>query len=122
MSKHVKKTLHLDKFKDVPKSKSPLRKLVTSTTSDKHTLNITESNKIALSAYDDKRYYLSNGVFSYAYGHYKTVQKEKKHQERNLKSYIQMNEREIIGELTEQLDSEIEETFLHLILGSGKLL
>ena len=73
--KHVKKTLHHDNFKDVLKSKSPLRKLVTSITSDKHTLNITESNKIALSAFDDKRYYLSNGVRSYAYGHYKIGQK-----------------------------------------------
>ena len=69
VSKHVKKTLHHNKFKDVLKSKSPLRKLVTSITSDKHTLNITESNKIALSAFDDKRYYLSDGVRSYAFGH-----------------------------------------------------
>ena len=62
MSKHVKKTLHHDKFKEVLKSKSPLRKLVTSITSDKHTVNTTESNKIALSAFDDKRYYLSDGI------------------------------------------------------------
>ena len=62
VSKHVKKTLHHDRFKDVLNSKSPLRKLVTSITSDKHTLNITESNKIALSAFDDKRYYLSDGI------------------------------------------------------------
>ena len=77
VSKHVKKTLHHDKFKDVLKSKSPLRKLVTSITSDKHTLNITESNKIALSAFDDKRYYLSDGIRSYAYGHYKIGHKRK---------------------------------------------
>ena len=67
VSKHVKKTLYHDKFKDVLKSKSPLRKLVRSITSDKHTLNITESNKIALSAFDDKFYYLSDGIRSYAY-------------------------------------------------------
>ena len=84
VSKHVKKTLHHDKFKDVLKSRSPLRKLVTSITSDKHTLNITESNKIALSAFDDKRYYLSDGIRSYAYGHYKIGQKQKKRQERTL--------------------------------------
>ena len=111
VSKHVKKTLHHDKFKNVLRPKSPLRKLVTSITSDKHTLNITESNKIALSAFDDKRYYLSDGVRSYAYGHYKMGQKQKTHQERTLKSYIEMNGREIIGDLAEQLDSEIEETY-----------
>ena len=108
VSKHVKKTLHHDKFKDVLRSKSPLRKLVTSITIDKHTHNITASNKIALSAFDDKRYYLCDGVGSYAYGHYKISQKQKKHQERTLKSYIEMNEREIIGDLAEQLDSEID--------------
>ena len=111
VSKHVKKTLHHDKFKNVLKSKLPLRKLVTSITSDKHTLKITESNKIALSAFDDKRYYLSDGVRSYAYGDYKIGQKQKKHQEKTLKSYIEMNERETIGDLAEQLDSEIEETY-----------
>ena len=77
VSKHVKKTLHHDKFKAVLKSKSPLRKLVTSIISDKHSVNITESNKIALSAFDDKRYYLSDGISSYAYGHYKIGHKRK---------------------------------------------
>ena len=62
VSKHVKKTLHHSKFKNVLKSNSPLRKLVTSITSDTHTLNITESNKIALRKFDDKRYYLSDGI------------------------------------------------------------
>ena len=85
VSKHVKKTLHHDKFKDVLKSRSPLRKLVTSITSDKHALNITESNKIALSAFDDKRYYLSDGIRSYAYGHYKIGQKQKKTPGKNSK-------------------------------------
>ena len=77
VSKHVKKTLYHDKFKDVLNSKSPLRKLVTSITSDKHTLNLTESNKIAFSAFDDKRYYLSDGISSYACGHYKIGHKRK---------------------------------------------
>ena len=47
VSKHVKKTLHHDQFKDVLKSNSPLRKLITSITCDKHSINITESNKTA---------------------------------------------------------------------------
>ena len=111
VSKHVKKTLHHDKFKDVLKSKSPLRKLVTSITSDKHTLNITESNKIALSAFDDKRYYLTDGISSYAYGHYKIGHKRKQTLEKPLKSYIEISECETTRDLTEQLDTEIEETF-----------
>ena len=112
VSKHLKKTLRHDKFKDVLKSKSPLRKLVTSITSDKHTLNITESNKIALSVFDDKRYYLSDGICSYAYDErYKIGQKQKKHPKRTSKSYIEINERESIGDLAEQLHSEIEETY-----------
>ena len=111
MSKQVKKTLHHDKFKNVLKSKSPLRKLVTSITIDKHTLNITESNKIALSAFDDKRYYLSDGIRSYAYDHHKIGQKKKEPREKALKSYIEKNEREAIRDLNEQLDSEIEESY-----------
>ena len=58
----MKKTLHHDKFKVVLKSKSPFRKLVTSITNDKHKLNKTESNKIALSEFDDKPYYLVDGI------------------------------------------------------------
>ena len=111
VSKHVKKTLHHDKFKEVLKSKSPLRKLVTSITSDKHTVNITESNKIALSVFDDKRYYLSDGISSYAYGHYKIGQKRKQPSEKPQKSYIEISECETARDLTEQLDTEIEETF-----------
>ena len=34
-----------------------------------------EVNKIALSAFDDKRYYLADGIHSLAYGHYK-IQKD----------------------------------------------
>ena len=32
-----------------------------------------EMNKVSLSAYDDKRYILDDGITSYAYGHYKTL-------------------------------------------------
>ena len=77
VNKHVKKSIHHDNIKNLLTSKSPLRKLATSFTSDKHTLNITESNKIkiALSAFDEKSYYLSDGLRSFAYGHYKISQK-----------------------------------------------
>ena len=86
VSKHLIKTLHQDKFKDVLKSISPLRKLLTSINSDKQTFNITESNKIAFSAFDDKNYYLSDGICSYAYGHYKIGQKQKKNIRKELLS------------------------------------
>ena len=40
--------------------------------SQKHNLYTMTMNKISLSAYDDKRYILKNGIDSYAHGHYRT--------------------------------------------------
>ena len=37
----------------------------------KHNVYTMTVNKISLSAYDDKRYLLDDGITSYAYGHYK---------------------------------------------------
>ena len=51
VSKHVIKSLHHDEFKNVLKLKSPPRKLVISIASDKHTLDITEPNKIAFECF-----------------------------------------------------------------------
>ena len=62
-------------------------------------------------AFDDKRYYLSGGISSYAYGHYKTGHKRKQPLEKPRRSYIEISERETTRDLTEQLDTEIEETF-----------
>ena len=107
----MKKTLHHDKFKDVLKSKSPLRKLVTSITSNKQKINITEVNKIALSAFDDKLYYLSDGTGSYANGHYRIGHKQKKPSGKTLKSYIEMKESETIRDIAKQFDSEIKEIY-----------
>ena len=41
--------------------------------SERHNLNTVRANKIALSAYDDKRYILSDGISTLPYGHYRTV-------------------------------------------------
>ena len=41
--------------------------------SERHILNTVRANKIALSAYDDKRYFLSDGISTLPYGHYRTV-------------------------------------------------
>ena len=41
--------------------------------SERRILNTVRANKIALSAYDDKRYILSDGISTLPYGHYRTV-------------------------------------------------
>ena len=41
--------------------------------SEEHNLNTVRANRIALSAYDDKRYILSDGIFTLPYGHYRTA-------------------------------------------------
>ena len=38
--------------------------------SSKHQIYTMELNKVSLSAYDDKRYILEDGISSYAYGNY----------------------------------------------------
>ena len=84
VSKHGKKTLHRDILKDVLQSKSLLRNLVTSITSNRHLLNISEFKKIAfnvfddkihtrvykiaLSVFDDQCFCLSYGILSHGYG------------------------------------------------------
>ena len=85
VSKHVKKTLHHDKFKRVLQSRNPIRNVMNSITTDRHNLYIKEANKFALCAFDDKRYNLSDGICSYAYGHYKIGQKQEKTSGRNTK-------------------------------------
>ena len=42
--------------------------------SDHHVLSSYEINNTSLSCFDDKRYILPDGITSYAYGHYKTLQ------------------------------------------------
>ena len=38
----------------------------------KHNVNTIQVNKICLSAFDNKRYLLDEGISSYAYGYYRT--------------------------------------------------
>ena len=39
--------------------------------SDRHQLGSYELNKVSLSCFDDKRFLKKDGIYSYAYGHYK---------------------------------------------------
>ena len=41
--------------------------------STNHVLNTVEMTKVCLSAYDDKRYILDDGIKTLAYGHRKTL-------------------------------------------------
>ena len=75
VNRAVKNTLHHDLFRDVLKSGSTIRKPMLSMRSKLHSVFVTEVNKIALSAFDDKRFYLADGIHSLAYGHYK-IQKD----------------------------------------------
>ena len=46
--------------------------------SDKHILHSVRQNKATLSAYDDKRYILNDGISTLPHGHYKIIQSKRK--------------------------------------------
>ena len=74
VQKCVKKTLHHDLFNDVLSSKGNIRKNVTQIQSQRHQLLVTQINKFVMSAFDDKRFILEDGIQSFAYGHYSLEQ------------------------------------------------
>ncbi len=71
VTKSVKKTLNHDLFKNVLTTATHIRKRMRTLTSDKHEIVITEVNKLALTAFDDKRHILEDGITTVAHGHYK---------------------------------------------------
>ena len=70
VAKSVKKTLHHDLFKKCLLSKEQVTKTMFQLKSVNHQIVVNSVEKIALSAFDDKRYILNDGIASLAYGHY----------------------------------------------------
>ena len=74
VQKCVKETLHHDLFNDVLSSRGNIRENLTQIQSQQHQLLVTQINKIVMSAFDDKRFILEDGIQSFAYGHYSLEQ------------------------------------------------
>ena len=69
--KHIiENNLKHDEYKKVLDIVSRMTHIMKMIRSYDHVLNTIEVNKITLSAYDDKRYILKDGITSYAYGYY----------------------------------------------------
>lgn len=75
IQKRVSKTLKLDEYKEVLETAGKLFHKMTAIRSKNHTINMIEYNKVSLSAYEDKRYMLEDGITSLPYGHYKIPKK-----------------------------------------------
>ena len=67
----AKKHIHFNDYKNTLFSGASMRHEVTRIVSKKHEMYTIKQNKISLSAYDDKRYILDDGITTLAYGHYK---------------------------------------------------
>ena len=65
---HVLKNLkHLDSLHNIQTTKSSVRTI----TSQKHAVKTQEVNKLCLSAFDDKRYNLPDGMTTLAHGYFR---------------------------------------------------
>ena len=65
----IKKVIVHQDYLDVLKESKILHHQMKTIRSDCHQISSYEINKISLSPFDDKRYMLSDGISSYAYGH-----------------------------------------------------
>ena len=71
---YVKKRVHHDSFLRVlENAKSVTMATFRTFKSTNHVLNTVEMTKVCLSAFDDKRYILDDGIHTLAYGHRKTL-------------------------------------------------
>ena len=75
VQRSVKKTLNHDLFQHVLSSGTSIHKKTTQMRSLNHQLVVAQVNKVALSAFDDKRFLLDCGIKSLAYGHSRLQQK-----------------------------------------------
>ena len=67
----IKKNITHENYKNVLFNNEQMHHTMKTIRSNLHQLGSYELNKVSLSCFDDKRYIRSNGVTSYAYGHYK---------------------------------------------------
>ena len=72
---------HEDYLKCLETKAGQLRKMVI-LRSDMHDIYTEEVNKIALSADDDKRIIMKDGIFTLAYGHYKSAVEKAENQQK----------------------------------------
>jgi hypothetical protein len=74
VSSVIKKDLKHDMYKKILETSGNMYSKMKVLRSDKHRIYTMEINKVSLSAYDDKRFILDDGISSLAYGHYKSNQ------------------------------------------------
>lgn len=67
----VRNELHHELYKETLTSSTQMKSIMYGLRSDHHFMYCDKIKKISLSAFDDKRYWLDDGVSSLAFGHYK---------------------------------------------------
>ena len=65
----VKKSLHHEAYRDCLFNKTTMQKEMTQLRSENHQIIVNRLSKVALNAFNDKRYLLGDGIQSVAYGH-----------------------------------------------------
>ncbi len=70
----IKKNLKHDMYKYTLETGGRMYSNMNVIRSSYHQLYTMLMNKVSLSAYDDKRFIKKDGIHSYAYGHYKTLE------------------------------------------------
>ena len=69
VQKSVKKSLHHEAYRECLFNKTTMQKEKTQLRSENHQIIDNRLSKVALSAFDDKRYLLGDGIQSVEYGH-----------------------------------------------------
>ena len=67
----IKKEINHSDYRDTLFDNIKMHHQMRSTWSEKHQISSYQLNKVSLSPFDDKRYILSDGITSYAYGNKK---------------------------------------------------